>query len=92
MFNLVEHSKDLETGMTRKKWLTQKFSQNFWVVSAAIVIPAIRSYSARHLFATVLKRSNVNIVFISESLGHTSLSVAQIYLDALGKEERAKNA
>ena len=37
---------------------------------------------ARHTFATVLKRSGVNIAIISESLGHSDLSTTQIYLDS----------
>ena len=31
----------------------------------------ITTYTARHSYATVLKRSGVNISYISESLGHT---------------------
>jgi len=40
------------------------------------------TYVARHTFATVLKRSGVNIAIISESLGHSDLSTTQIYLDS----------
>lgn len=39
-------------------------------------------YVARHSFATVLKRSGVNTAIISESLGHSSEKVTQIYLDS----------
>ena len=42
---------------------------------------------ARHSFATVLKRSGVNIALISESLGHTSLSTTQYYLDSFENEQ-----
>ena len=34
----------------------------------------LTTYVARHTFATVLKRSGVNIAIISESLGHSDLS------------------
>ena len=40
------------------------------------------TYVARHTYATVLKRSGVNIAIISESLGHSDLSTTQIYLDS----------
>ena len=33
----------------------------------------LTTYVARHTFATVLKRSGVNIAIISESLGHSDL-------------------
>lgn len=42
----------------------------------------LTTYVARHSFATVLKRSGVNISIISESLGHSSEKVTQIYLDS----------
>lgn len=43
---------------------------------------ALTTYVARHSFATVLKRSGVNIAIISESLGHSDLATTQIYLDS----------
>lgn len=42
----------------------------------------ITTYVARHTFATVLKRSGVDIGIISESLGHSELKTTQIYLDS----------
>ena len=47
----------------------------------------ITTYVARHSFATVLKRSGVNIALISETLGHSDLKTTQIYLDAFENEE-----
>lgn len=41
----------------------------------------LTTYVARHTYATVLKRSGVNTSIISESLGHSSEKVTQIYLD-----------
>ena len=41
---------------------------------------------ARHSFATVLKRSGVNIGIISELMGHANLATTEIYLD--GFEEK----
>ena len=42
----------------------------------------VTTYVARHSFATVLKKSGVNIGIISEALGHHSLKTTQIYLGA----------
>lgn len=39
------------------------------------------TYVARHSYATILKRAGVSISIISESLGHSSERVTQIYLD-----------
>ena len=40
----------------------------------------ISTYTARHSFATVLKRSGASTEFISESLGHKNLRTTENYL------------
>ena len=47
----------------------------------------LTTYVARHSFATVLKRSGVNIALISEALGHSDLATTQIYLDSFENEQ-----
>lgn len=47
----------------------------------------VTTYFARHSFATVLKRSGVNIGMISELLGHSSVEVTESYLDSFEKEQ-----
>lgn len=42
----------------------------------------LTTYVARHSFATVLKRAGVSTSLISESLGHSSEKITQIYLDS----------
>ena len=42
----------------------------------------LTTYVARHTYATVLKRSGVNIAIISESMGHSDIATTQIYLDS----------
>ena len=42
----------------------------------------LTTYCARHSYATVLKRAGVATSIISESLGHSSERVTQIYLDS----------
>lgn len=42
----------------------------------------ITTYTARHSFSTVLKRSGVSTEFISESLGHSDLKTTENYLDS----------
>ena len=42
---------------------------------------------ARHSFASVLKKSGVNIALISEALGHSDLTTTQIYLDSFDNEQ-----
>jgi len=52
----------------------------------------LSTYSARHSFATVLKRSGANIAYISESLGHADQKTTENYLASFEKDERIKNA
>jgi len=48
---------------------------------------ALTTYVARHSFATILKKSGVNIALISEALGHSDLKTTQIYLDNFENEQ-----
>ena len=47
--------------------------------SLGIEVP-INTYEARHTFATALLRSEAPLAFISQSLGHSSISTTQSYL------------
>ncbi|MDU1905156.1 MAG: site-specific integrase [Dysgonomonas sp.] len=52
------------------------------IAQKAGIEPNLTTYVARHTYATVLKRSGVNTSIISESLGHSSEKITQIYLDS----------
>ena len=47
----------------------------------------LTTYAARHSFATILKNSGVNVVLISEALGHSDLTTTQIYLDSFDNDQ-----
>lgn len=47
----------------------------------------LTTYVARHSHATILKKAGVATSIISESLGHSSEKVTQIYLDSFGNEQ-----
>lgn len=47
----------------------------------------LTTYVARHSFATVLKRAGVSTSIISESLGHSSEKITQVYLDSFENEQ-----
>ena len=52
----------------------------------------ITTYTARHSFATILKRSGVSTEFISESLGHKDLKITETYLDSFENEQKIEVA
>ncbi len=48
----------------------------------------LTTYSARHSYATVLKRSGTSIEYISESLGHKDLRTTENYLDSFEDDQK----
>lgn len=47
----------------------------------------LTTYVARHSYATVLKRAGVSTSIISESLGHSSEKITQVYLDSFDNSQ-----
>lgn len=84
-----------ETALEQKhktQYLTRAINRRMATIGKALGIDHISTYTARHSFATVLKRSGANIAYISESLGHQDLKTTENYLASFEREEREKNA
>ena len=65
-----------------------KVNKNLKLLAAQLGVEAnLTTYVARHSFASVLKKSGVNIALISEALGHSDLTTTQIYLDSFNNEQ-----
>lgn len=92
IFPLIKPTDDPLIHKKRTKDLTKRINTHMKMVGKAIGIENISTYTARHSYATVLKRSGANIAYISESLGHNSLKTTESYLASFEKEERQKNA
>jgi site-specific recombinase XerD len=57
------------------------------------ILKPCTTYSARHSFSTIMKRSGANVQYISEALGHSSINTTKAYLDSFEddtKKEMAK--
>jgi integrase/recombinase XerD len=52
----------------------------------------ITTYTARHSFATILKRSGVSTEFISESLGHSDVKMTEIFLESFENDQKKEIA
>lgn len=72
--------------------VTRRINKHLKKIGDALGISGISTYTARHSFASVLKRSGSNIAYISESLGHSDMKTTENYLASFEKEERIKNA
>lgn len=85
LFPILDNStyKTAEQQIKRIKKMTKVINRNLKKIGQTIglTIP-LTTYVSRHSFATILKRSGVNIAIISEALGHSDLKTTQIYLDS----------
>ena len=72
--------------------LIRRTNKRLKEIGTVLNIDHLSTYSARHSFATVLKRSGANIAYISESLGHVDQKTTENYLASFEQEERIKNA
>ncbi|MEI7501617.1 MAG: site-specific integrase [Bacteroidota bacterium] len=68
----------------------QTINKNMTNVCNHLEIERATTYTARHSFATVLKRSGASVEFISESLGHRNKQTTQNYLANFEDEEKKK--
>jgi len=67
----------------RRKKVLRNVNANLRIIAKMLNIETnLTSYVARHSYATVLKRSGVNVALISETLGHSDMKTTQIYLDS----------
>lgn len=82
ILNKAMHMTDLQQ-YNRLHKVTAKINRELGELAKLAGIEThLTTYVARHTYATVLKRSGVNIAIISESLGHSDLATTQIYLDS----------
>ena len=89
----------LEDGLTPKqkkgkiKWLVKQVNKHMKTIAEdAKVKEKVTTYTARHSFSTVLKRSGASIEFISESLGHGDTKTTQNYLDSFENDVKKEFA
>lgn len=72
----------------RVKKITKQINEDLKILATMAGIETnLTTYVARHTFATVLKRSGVDISKISELLGHDSEKTTKIYLGDFENEE-----
>lgn len=92
IFPFLNGSESNKEVKRKAQYLTKAINVRMANITKELNLPHISTYTARHSFATVLKRSGTNIAYISESLGHSNLSTTEAYLDSFETEERRKNA
>lgn len=83
----------LQKGMTATRereviqQLTKTVNKYMGIISKELEIGMpVTTYTARHSFATILKRSGANVSFISDSLGHSNVATTESYLSGFEEE------
>ena len=92
IFPILKGGENAATVKKLTQYATRAINKRMAAIGEALGIGSISTYTARHSYATVLKRSGANIAYISESLGHNSLQTTENYLASFEREEREKNA
>lgn len=92
IFPILDGSEDALALKHKTQYLTRAINKRMAEVGKQLGFGSISTYTARHSFATVLKRAGANIAYISESLGHQDLKTTENYLASFEREERQKNA
>ena len=92
IFPVLDRSEDAMRQKLKTQYFTRAVNKRMATIGEALGIGNISTYTARHSFATVLKRAGANIAYISESLGHNDLKTTENYLASFEREERVKNA
>lgn len=84
---LRKEHKTIQQKLNRHHKVITKVNRALAEIGRELKIPIkLTTYVARHSYATVLKRAGVPTSIISESLGHSSERVTQIYLDSFENE------
>ena len=81
-----------EGEMLRKaKLFTKQVNKYVNIIARKVGINEnVTTYTARHTFATVMKRAGVPISYIADSLGHSDVRVTERYLAGFEDEYRDK--
>jgi integrase len=74
-----------------KSQLIKLINKHMAVIAETLEIPMdVTTYAARHSFATILLRSEAPLAFISQKLGHASISTTQNYLGSFEDDKVKK--
>lgn len=83
VFPILEDGISAKLEKSKIKWIVKQTNKYMQDLAGELNIEEkITTYTARHSYSTVLKRSGVSTEFISESLGHSDLKTTENYLDS----------
>lgn len=87
IFGMVKKEDDPRAILMNVRQATKTINKYMKRIGEELELPEkLTTYTARHSFATILKREGASMELISESLGHKDLSTTQNYLDSFEDE------
>ena len=87
VFGLLNEGDTAVQQRNKIKDITKRINKYMKRIGTTLEIEVdIKTYSARHSFATILKRSGASTEFIGESLGHKNNKTTENYLDSFEDE------
>ncbi|KAA9349749.1 site-specific integrase [Larkinella humicola] len=93
VFGILEPGMSAERELAAVQQFVKTINKYIGRIAEALGInKEITTYTARHSFSTVLKRSGAPIEFISESLGHQDIRTTENYLDSFEDEVKLQYA
>lgn len=92
IFPYLEGGESDEERYKKTRDLYKRINKRMKLIGKEIGIENITTYTARHSFASTLKRKGANISYISDCLGHSDIRTTEFYLSSFEKEDRTKNA
>lgn len=90
VFDYVNDRMTPDEVMLTTKNLTRLMNKHLNIITEAIGLPQISTYTARHSYATNLMRAKVPVEFISGQMGHRDISTTQKYLEGFELEDMVK--
>jgi len=93
VFPILAEDLSIETQRKKIKQATKTINKYINRIAQNLGIDKhVTTYTARHSYSTVLKRSGASIEYISESLGHKNIKTTYNYLDSFEDDTKIENA
>lgn len=86
LFPVLTRNMDAETAHKKTKEFICYTNKKLKQVAKDLGLPHFSTYSARHSFATTLKKNNASVELIREALGHASTATTENYLKSFDRE------
>jgi integrase/recombinase XerD len=93
IFPIINPNESLEKQRADVQQMTKMINKHMGTIMQTLSIDKkVTTYTARHTFSTILKKSGVGIQVISEALGHSSINTTRAYLDSFDDESKKEMA